>query len=189
LDPRINRRAFSEEEEERLMQAHRIYGNKWAMIARLFPGRTDNAVKNHWHVIMARKFREQSSAYRRRKLGNPSGEASTTRTEPLPYCLNLSNGGELSNNIPFPFGTFHGSGGVDYSLSSGGEAISSPKLLPYTAFCPQQTPFDFFPGVSLFPALNLCVPSVCAFGFLCCSSLVSFLFLFSFSSSSSTYCL
>lgn len=82
LDPRINNRAFTDEEEEKLLAAHREFGNKWSLIAKLFHGRTDNAVKNHWHVLMARKLRKQSTSYtRKRNIPSPHNLTASDKTE------------------------------------------------------------------------------------------------------------
>ncbi|PIA49518.1 hypothetical protein AQUCO_01300366v1 [Aquilegia coerulea] len=56
LNPAIKKHAWTKEEELALIQAHQIYGNKWAEIAKFLPGRADNSIKNHWNCSVKKKL-------------------------------------------------------------------------------------------------------------------------------------
>lgn len=55
LDPNLKKGGWTHEEDTILAEAQQRWGNAWTKIAKLLPGRAENAVKNRWNSAFRRK--------------------------------------------------------------------------------------------------------------------------------------
>lgn len=128
LKPDIRRGEWTAEEERILVEGHRMLGTRWAALAKLLPGRPENAIKNHWHATLRCKWAQRGGRI--------------SELQAYQHSLNLTNGGGASATAaqkvaaaaatPSPFPTAAASAAAVAAAAAA--AVTKSKGTPGSAF-------------------------------------------------------
>jgi hypothetical protein len=61
LDPTVTKGPWTPDEDKMIFDSYIRLGPKWAMIAQMIPGRSDNAIKNRWNASISKRMQVSES--------------------------------------------------------------------------------------------------------------------------------
>lgn len=107
LDPSLNHSPWTAEEDQKIIELHKQYGNHWVQISKMMVNRSDNSIKNRWNSTLKKQvLREKGSATENEEefgfvkpLENEIESPVVESPMSTPKIMNLYN-----MNFPSPFG-------------------------------------------------------------------------------------
>ncbi|XP_028779415.1 transcription factor MYB61-like [Neltuma alba] len=186
LRPDLKRGAFSQQEEDLIIELHVVLGNRWSQIAAQLPGRTDNEIKNLWNSCLKKKLRQRGidpnthkplsevendkekapsavkSHHKASVASNELGvaEPAKPKTNAVPserYPIQVPSGSKISNSCTISSNLTNGRPTQDLFLDSSITSCGPSDMMGYFSF--QQVNYPPHVGLSANPNGSLCFMS------------------------------